>query len=160
MGEEGGTTGGGGYMAAVHAAAAAAARERMLGAAPARPGGETSPVRDKAAPPPKSERERVKERLHALYEGGLVVTAPFLQATQAQPLSLLAPSGDEVWQERGAEAAGAESAEPSSIDGIDADAYNVLLGLVQQSIAASMHVSKMGPAMARVSTLPAHVTAQ
>lgn len=41
--------------------------------------------------PPKSEQERARERLLAMYEGGLVIPVPFLRAAHAQPLALLNP---------------------------------------------------------------------
>ncbi len=93
----------------MRAAAAEAARERER----LQPSSEPSPVHHHphahgangaaaaaagtvvaAAGPPqglKDERARTVERLHALYESGLVVTTPFLPAAQAQPLALLAP---------------------------------------------------------------------
>jgi hypothetical protein len=107
--EEEGEPGGGGsdYLAAVRAAAAQAARERVVALPPAPDlsplrsrqggrgsggggGGASGPAASPAAPP-KDERARTLERLHALYEGGLVVAAPFLKAAHAQPLALLNP---------------------------------------------------------------------
>jgi hypothetical protein len=61
-------------------------------------------ARPVAAPPPKDERARAKERLHGLYEGGLVVTTPFLRAANAQPLALLGPNGGGAgWEATGEE---------------------------------------------------------
>lgn len=106
---------GGGYMAAVRAAAAAAQRERMDGGGAGAKGGvggtggaadpsTASPTRAPAGPRAGSERERTRERLHALYEGGLVVTVPFLQAAHAQPLAMLQPLNDAVWCDMAAQA--------------------------------------------------------
>ncbi|KAK9817161.1 hypothetical protein WJX72_010545 [[Myrmecia] bisecta] len=75
----------GGYMAAVKAAAAQA-----------RKGGDatTSDARMPAPPPasaakPRSEHERLMERLRGMYESGNVVPIPFLSAAHADPLALL-----------------------------------------------------------------------
>ncbi|KAG2441081.1 hypothetical protein HXX76_003934 [Chlamydomonas incerta] len=77
---------GGGYLAAVRAAAAEAhQRDKHVR-------GSDSPAA--AAPAPAlSEVERVRERLHAIHDGGLVLPLPFLKAEQAQPLALLNPYG-------------------------------------------------------------------
>ncbi|PNW80428.1 hypothetical protein CHLRE_07g317300v5 [Chlamydomonas reinhardtii] len=77
---------GGGYLAAVRAAAAEAHHRDKHAR------GSDSPAT--AAPAPAlSEMERVRERLHAIHDGGLVLPLPFLKAEQAQPLALLNPYG-------------------------------------------------------------------
>ncbi|KAG2450362.1 hypothetical protein HYH02_004867 [Chlamydomonas schloesseri] len=77
---------GGGYLAAVRAAAAEAQHRDKHAR------GLDSPAA--AAPAPAlSEVERVRERLHAIHDGGLVLPLPFLKAEQAQPLALLNPYG-------------------------------------------------------------------
>ncbi|EFJ44651.1 hypothetical protein VOLCADRAFT_95066 [Volvox carteri f. nagariensis] len=79
--------GGGGYLAAVRAAAA----EAQNGDRHAKP--LDSPLGSRpAAAHHLDEVERVRERLHSLYDGGLVVPLPFFKASQAQPLALLCPS--------------------------------------------------------------------
>ncbi|KAF5841906.1 hypothetical protein DUNSADRAFT_10343 [Dunaliella salina] len=140
-GEGGGTSS---YLAAVRAAAAdAKPRDGNQAGMEAE-----IAVRPVAAPPPKDERARTKERLRGLFEGGLVVTAPFLRAAQAQPLALLGPNG------------GGAGWEATGCDGISAGAYEVLLHLVQQSAAASMHVAKGEAAvLPPITKLPHHVVA-
>ncbi|GLI65631.1 hypothetical protein VaNZ11_009201, partial [Volvox africanus] len=77
----------GGYMAAVRAAAV----EVQHGDRHARPA--ESPAAGGHQPTPQqNEVERVRERLQAIYDGGLVVPLPFFKASQAQPLALLRPS--------------------------------------------------------------------
>ncbi|GIL61991.1 hypothetical protein Vafri_16229 [Volvox africanus] len=74
-------------MAAVRAAAV----EVQHGDRHARPA--ESPAAGGHQPTPQqNEVERVRERLQAIYDGGLVVPLPFFKASQAQPLALLRPS--------------------------------------------------------------------
>eukprot|EP00200_Dunaliella_tertiolecta_P007941 CAMPEP_0202376780 /NCGR_PEP_ID=MMETSP1127-20130417/7194_1 /ASSEMBLY_ACC=CAM_ASM_000462 /TAXON_ID=3047 /ORGANISM="Dunaliella tertiolecta, Strain CCMP1320" /LENGTH=687 /DNA_ID=CAMNT_0048974661 /DNA_START=146 /DNA_END=2209 /DNA_ORIENTATION=- len=143
-GEGGEGAGTSSYLAAVRAAAAEAKPREGN-----QPGMEAEvAVRPVAAPPPKDERARTKERLRGIYEGGLVVTAPFLRAAQAQPLALLGPSG------------GGAGWEATGCDSISAGAYEVLLHLVQQSAAASMHVANGEAAvLPPITKLPPHVVA-
>ncbi|MEW5309707.1 MAG: hypothetical protein WDW38_001571 [Sanguina aurantia] len=114
---EPGPSSGGGYMAAVKAAAADAHKER---------GGMTSPDKPSGPQTPKNELDKAKERVHAMYEGGLVLHAPFLKAAHVQPLALLNPSSRPSCTPSG---------RTGGVDGVDGDAHAVLLQLVQRSAA-------------------------
>ena len=91
------------YLAAIRAAAAEV-RQKNRAHAAARESGTRMPT----PPVPKDERTRTRERLLALYEGGLVVNTPFVGAgTHLQPLALLnshrAPLGRDHFAAGGAE---------------------------------------------------------
>ncbi len=99
---------GGGYLAAVRAAAADAQRERdRAQPSPSAAHGSPPLPHHQAAtalphqPTVKDEHARTVERLHALYESGLVVTTPFLPALHAQPAALLTPLTTGVTQDTG-----------------------------------------------------------
>lgn len=64
------------------------------------------------------------ERIHAIYEGGLVIPLPAMKAANAAPLALLNPSHTPLTTPQG---------HTGGIDGIDPDAYEVLLELVQEA---------------------------
>ncbi|KXZ43163.1 hypothetical protein GPECTOR_99g798 [Gonium pectorale] len=85
VGDGGDSGDGGGYLAAVRAAALEAQqRDRNVRSSDSPTG-----LQNASAP---SEVERLRERLHSVYDGGLVLPLPFMRAAQAQPLALFGPA--------------------------------------------------------------------
>ncbi|GAX75530.1 hypothetical protein CEUSTIGMA_g2973.t1 [Chlamydomonas eustigma] len=136
-----------GYWAAVQAAAADVGNIHSAAAAA---GGKASPVvphlagshqagpYDSPAISHKSDLQRTKDRLQAMYTGGLVLPVPFLRAAGAHPLALLDSKAATRRSQLNAEVdLGLLPAPSGNISGLDAEVYNVMLKLYKESSSAS-----------------------
>ncbi|KAJ9526286.1 hypothetical protein QJQ45_009801, partial [Haematococcus lacustris] len=153
-----GSPGASGYMAALRAAAAQAPQQLPL-ASPAGPEPAPGPGQAALGGPaagglggmpagqPRNDQARVVARLNALYEGGLVVTAPFLKAAHCQPMALLQPQKAEQ-QGGGVRATRMHSVhsavEAAIKEGVDPACYQVLLQLYQDGQTALQQQASRG----------------